>query len=69
MKLSKPIHIFNKYYNFKFNKQHSLEDISRITGYNLLILKTILAKSFGNINILYLYILPNKKYNFRKVLK
>ena len=69
MKVSKHRGQFNKYYNFKINKHHSLEDISRITGYNLLILKTILAKSFGNINILYLYILPNKKYNFRKVLK
>ena len=64
MKVSKPMVQFNKYYNFKINKHHSLEDISRITGYNILLLKTIRAKSFGNIDGVYLAVLGKKKLQF-----
>jgi hypothetical protein len=38
---------FNKKYGFTPNDSHSLEDISKITGYNLSGLKTIFDKGIG----------------------
>lgn len=38
---------FNKKYGFKHNESHSLEDIAKITGYNLSGLKTIFSKGQG----------------------
>jgi len=38
---------FNKKYNFKKDKSHSLQDISKITGYKISGLKTVYAKGYG----------------------
>ena len=38
---------FNKYYGFQKDTAHSIEDISKISGYNLKGLKTILSKGEG----------------------
>ena len=38
---------FNKYYGFPKDTAHSIEDISKITGYNLKGLKIILSKGEG----------------------
>ena len=38
---------FNKHYGFTKDTSHSIEDISKISGYNLRGLKTILSKGEG----------------------
>ena len=38
---------FNKKYGFPLNQSHSIEDISKITGYKLSGLKTIYKKGIG----------------------
>ena len=38
---------FNKYYGFPKDTAHSIEDISKISGYNLKGLKIILSKGEG----------------------
>lgn len=38
---------FNKKYGFKLNESHSLEEISKITGYKLKGIKTIFEKGEG----------------------
>lgn len=38
---------FNKKYGFKLNESHSLAEISRLTGYKLSGLRTILKKGRG----------------------
>jgi hypothetical protein len=39
--------LFNKKYKYPLDKSHSLEDISKITGYKLSGLKTIFNKGIG----------------------
>jgi hypothetical protein len=38
---------FNKKYNFPLNEDHSLQEISKLTGYKLSGLKTIYEKGLG----------------------
>lgn len=38
---------FNKKYNFPLNASHSLQEISKLTGYKLAGLKTIIRKGEG----------------------
>jgi len=38
---------FNKKYGFKLDESHSIEEISKLTGYNLDGLKIIISKGLG----------------------